>query len=150
MLTKIFTMITFLLMSSVASAHGPATHRHFQQHFQQHTRQYVQCDERFIHIPGQYDTFGRWIPGTTFYGIQCWDSMGNIISQTPITRPAVRQPVFIPRRPPVRVVVVPRVRIPPVVRRVPVPPPVRRAPPPRTRRAPPPRHRRTSPRTNRR
>ncbi len=120
MLTKIFTMITFLLMSSVANAHGPATHRHFQQHFQQHTRQHVQCDERFIHIPGQYDTFGRWIPGTTFYGIQCWDSMGNIISQTPITRPAVRQPVFIPRRPPVRVVVVPRVRIPPVVRRVPL------------------------------
>lgn len=134
MLTKIFTMITFLLMSSVASAHGPVGHRHIQQH--------VQCDERLIHIPGRYDTFGRWIPGTTFHGIQCWDSMGNIISQTPIVRPIVRQPVFIPRRPPARVIVVPRVRVPPVVRRVP--------PPPRTRRSPPPRHRRTSPRTNRR
>jgi hypothetical protein len=134
MLTKIFTMITFLLMSSVASAHGPVGHRHIQQH--------VQCDERLIHIPGRYDTFGRWIPGTTFHGIQCWDSMGNIISQTPIVRPIVRQPVFIPRRPPARVIVVPRVRVPPVIRRVP--------PPPRTRRSPPPRHRRTSPRTNRR
>lgn len=134
MLTKIFTMITFLLMSSIASAHGPVGHRHIQQH--------VQCDERLIHIPGRYDTFGRWIPGTTFHGIQCWDSMGNIISQTPIVRPIVRQPVFIPRRPPARVIVVPRVRVPPVVRRVP--------PPPRTRRSPPPRHRRTSPRTNRR
>jgi len=134
MLTKIFTMITFLLMSSVANAHGPVGHRHIQQH--------IQCDERLIHIPGRYDTFGRWIPGTTFHGIQCWDSMGNIISQTPIVRPIVRQPVFIPRRPPARVIVVPRVRVPPVVRRVP--------PPPRTRRSPPPRHRRTSPRTNRR
>ena len=134
MLTKIFTMITFLLMSFVASAHGPVGHRHIQQH--------IQCDERLIHIPGRYDTFGRWIPGTTFHGIQCWDSMGNIISQTPIVRPIVRQPVFIPRRPPARVIVVPRVRVPPVVRRVP--------PPPRTRRSPPPRHRRTSPRTNRR
>jgi hypothetical protein len=134
MLTKIFTMITFLLMSSVASAHGPVGHRHIQQH--------IQCDERLIHIPGRYDTFGRWIPGATFHGIQCWDSMGNIISQTPIVRPIVRQPVFIPRRPPARVIVVPRVRVPPVVRRVP--------PPPRTRRPPPPRHRRTSPRTNRR
>ena len=134
MLTKIFTMIIFLLMSSVANAHGPVGHRHIQQH--------VQCDERLIHIPGRYDTFGRWIPGTTFHGIQCWDSMGNIISQTPIVRPIVRQPVFIPRRPPARVIVVPRVRVPPVVRRVP--------PPPRTRRSPPPRHRRTSPRTNRR
>lgn len=134
MLTKIFTMITFLLISSVASAHGPVGHRHIQQH--------IQCDERLIHIPGRYDTFGRWIPGTTFHGIQCWDSMGNIISQTPIVRPIVRQPVFIPRRPPARVIVVPRVRVPPVVRRVP--------PPPRTRRSPPPRHRRTSPRTNRR
>jgi hypothetical protein len=49
MLTKIFTMIIFLLMSSVANAHGPTGHRHIQQH--------VQCDERFIHIPGQYDTW---------------------------------------------------------------------------------------------
>ena len=121
---KIFAMITFLSIPSVANAHGNGGHRHIQN---------IQCDNRLIHIPGYYNVYRQWVPGTSYYGIQCWDSMGNIISQTPITRPVPPRPIVIYRhryvRPPARVIVSPRVR----TRRPPVRPPVRRSPPPRPR-----------------
>ena len=123
---KIFAMITFLLTPSMANAHGGSGHQHIQN---------IQCDNRLIHIPGYYNVYRQWVPGTSYYGIQCWDSMGNIISQTPITRPVPPRPIVIYRhrygyvRPPARVIVSPRV----TTRRPPVRPPVRRSPPPRSR-----------------
>ena len=126
---KIFAMITFLSIPSVANAHGNAGHRHIQN---------IQCDNRLIHIPGYYNVYRQWVPGTSYYGIQCWDSMGNIISQTPITRPVPPRPIVIYRhrygytRPPARVIVSPRVPRA-TTRRPPVRPPVRRSPPPRSR-----------------
>ena len=47
-----------------------------------------QCDQRWIFVPGHYDSYGHWVPTRRFYGTQCWNSSGQITAQYPAqTRP---------------------------------------------------------------